>query len=240
MRIALAVLALGSAHTARDCSLFATVPPPPAAAVTASLALPPPAHGGTVVAAEDAPVEVVVQADGAVQAYPVVVADATAVPPDATVYVDVHTATGQPRTVEMHWVPAVARFEGRLVGVAPAPGPLNVRVDIHGRMRRSPPAEIVVVHPAPPVHEVHVHGDVPRPRANVHADVHVVAPPPPNVRVEIDVPPPPSLSVRVGGGAYVDHHSHGKHRKHRGVARGHVIGRGHGGRGHGHGHGHGH
>ncbi len=66
MRIALAVLALGSAHTARDCSLFATVPPPPAAAVSASLALPPPAHGGTVVAAEDAPVEVVVQADGAV------------------------------------------------------------------------------------------------------------------------------------------------------------------------------
>ncbi len=227
MRIVLAALALGSTFSARDCSLMASTPPPPAATVTASLALPPPAHGGVVVAAEDAPVEVVVQDDGLVQAYPLEVEAGVAVPPTADIYVDVHTASG-PREVQLVWVPAVHRFEGRVVGVAPAPGPLAVRVGIEGRVRRSPPAHIVVVHPAP---EVHVHADVAPPAAAVRADVRVNAPPPPSVRVEVAVPRPPSLSVQVGGGVYVDgHHHHGKHRKHhkhRGRAVGHRIGRGH-------------
>ncbi len=240
MRIVLAALALGS-FSARDCSLMASTPPPPAAtaSMSASLALPAPAHGGVVVAAQDAPVEVVVQNDGYVHAYPVQVQGGVAVPTNAVVYADVHTTAGQPRTVEMHWVPAVHRFEGRVVGVTPAPGPLAVRVDVEGRVWRSPTAQLVVVHPAP---AVHVHADVPRPAANVqvraevprpsvHADVHVHAPPPPGVHVEVAVPRPPSLSVQVGGGAYVEHHHvHGKHHKHHGPpgrAVGHHIGRGH-------------
>lgn len=227
MRIVLAALALGSSFSARDCSLMASTPPPPAAtaSLTASLALPAPAHGGTVVAAENAPVEVVVQNDGVVHAYPLEVEGAVTVPTNANVYVDVNTTAGQPRTVEMVWVPAVHRYEGRVVGVAPAPGPLEVRVDVEGRVWRSPRAEIVVIHPAP---AVHVHADVARPVADVRADVHVHAPPPPSVHVEVAVPRPPSLSVRIGGGVYVDdHHGHGKHHKHHGRARGHQIGRGH-------------
>jgi hypothetical protein len=230
MRIALAVLALGSSFSARECSLMAETPPPAqaAASMTASLALPAPAYGGTVVAAEGAPVEVVVQDDGVVHAYPLEVESGVAVPAEATVFVDVHTTAGQPRTAELEWVPAVHRFEGRVVGVTPAPGPLVVRVDIEGRVRRSPPVEVIVIRPAP---EVHVHADVARPRANVRAAVHVNAPPPPSVRVDVDIPRPPSLSVRIGGGARVEHrtvvhHRHGKHRKHR-KHRGHGRGRGH-------------
>lgn len=234
MRIVLAALALSS-FSARDCSLMASTPPPPqaTASVSASVALPEPAHGGVVVAAEDAPVEVVVQNDGYVHAYPLEVEGSVAIPTSATVYADVHTTAGQPKTVELNWVPAVHRFEGHVVGVTPAPGPLLVRVDVGGRVRRSPPAEVVVIHPAP---EVHVHADAPAPRANVRvhadaprarADVRVHAPPPPAVHVDVDVPRPPSLSVRIGGEAHVDHR-HGKHRKHHGHAVGHRIGRGHG------------
>jgi hypothetical protein len=248
MRIALAVFALGSAHTAHDCSFFASAPPPPAASVSASLALPAAAHGGTVIAAEDAPVEVVVEADGAVKAYPLVVAEAKAVPPTATVYADVHTTTGQPRTVELHWAPASARFEGQLVGVAPAPGPLTVRVDVDGEIRRSAPTQVVMLQPPsadvhvhvdappppraevhvhadlppPPSAEVHVHANGPRPRASARAELHVVAPPPPRVRVEVNVPRPPSVSVHAGASAHVGGGAHFKHR-----GRGHGHGRGH-------------
>jgi hypothetical protein len=104
-------------------------------------------RGGTVVMAGAHQVEVVPRADGAVHAY--VAGPGGAVPPPAQVQltVSVTGADAQKHAVPLVWNPAEVRFEGRVQGVAIAPGPAEVSLAVGG-----PPvvvvAPIVAIAPA--------------------------------------------------------------------------------------------
>jgi hypothetical protein len=207
MRIAIALVALAS--SARVCGNEEAPPPvPPTVAVTTAanvVKTPAPAtHGGTVVVVDDVQLELVVKGSGEVVAYPVVAAGLVAVPPAATIEVQVPVTAGPPRPVRLEWNPRVASFEGRVVGatVVAAPADIDVQIVHQGRVRRAR-APMVVIVPATVV--------VTGPRANVDVrgpavDLRVERP---VVDVRVAVP-----GVRIGVD-YDDHHHHGKH-KHRG------------------------
>lgn len=179
----------------------------------------PATHGGTVVVVDDVQLELVVKGSGEVVAYPVVVGGAAVVPPAARVEVQVPVTEGPPRRVRLAWNPAVASFEGRVVGATVAPVPTNVEVQVvhAGRVRRAHAPVVLVVPGTVVVTGPRTHVDVRGP------DVRVV---PPVVDVRVAVP-----SVRVD--VYDDHHHHGKHRhrdngRHLGWGNGRGHGRGHG------------
>ena len=246
-----ALVALLVSSLFRDCGGEDEEPPPAAAPPTTvaveatapraevTVAARAPRHGGSVVVAQDYAVEVVPRPSGEVVAY---VVDAQgSVPPPAHVNltVSVWGADAHAHPVVMVWDPVHLHYRGRLVGVAPAPGPVEVAVLAHGHRRHGRLHAVAVV-PGPVVHaEVRGPGVVVgRPHVRAHAGVSVVAPAP-SVGVHIHAPPPPTLDVHIGApavhvegrsrgvilvgpgapGRRVGHYRHGHH--------GHIRGHGH-------------
>ncbi len=167
---------------------------------------PVPTHGGQIVYANNAPIEVVVNGNGAVQAYPVttVVGQPPALPASARVTVKVPVQSGPPRDVRLTWNGPNAYFGGQVRGAVVAPGPLNVVVVDQGRRYES----IAPVYYTPVV---------------VAGPSVVVQPPSANVYIG-------GPSVAVGGPTYVQQrggkfHDHGEHRGwDNGEGRGHGRG----------------
>lgn len=250
MRVLLASMLAISGMTLRVCGSDEDTPPPPAAsaaaAVTVSAEVSTPRHGGTVVVAEDHAVEVVTHPNGQIEAW-VVAGHGEPPPPDGTqLMVNVYGADSAPHPVTLVWDAPRARYHGRLVGVAPRPGPVEVTLLVEGRVRRGRvPTYVVVEAPTAVVEvdrDVHVgeaHVVVERPHVRGTIEVH--APPPPHLRVEVNAPPPPHLDVHVrtpgivvGGHGHVDVRGHRrvdvrhrkmKHRRHRSGRI--VLGHGH-------------
>lgn len=180
-------------------------PPPPqvsaAADVDIAAELKEPRHGGEIVVVEDHVVEVVPTAEGEVYAY-VAAHDGVVPPPDdVQLTVNVHVESGGVRPVRLEWNPDVLRFEGRVRGATPAPGPAEVLLVTDGRPRRARARHVVVV----PRAKVKVVARGARPGARVWVDA-----PSGQVRVR---GPRPSGKVRVD--VRGRHWKHKKHRKHR-------------------------
>jgi hypothetical protein len=179
-----------------------------------------PAHGGVVVPVEDHQVEVVVSGDGAISAY-MFDAGGQPVDIDAQVMIYVPIEGGTKRPVMLAWNRRAHVFEGRLHGVAPAPGALEVGIYVEGRPMRSAPMEmrpvVVRVEAGAPTADVAV--VAPAPRGSAGVEVHVGVPPPPTLQVNVEA------GVSAGGGVVVSSHRHhprvSKRRAPQGKARGH-------------------
>ncbi|MFW6067263.1 MAG: hypothetical protein ACOC97_02915 [Myxococcota bacterium] len=203
----------------------AAPPPPPEVSAAAEAEIVPelrePRHGGEIVVVQDHVVEVVPTAEGEVYAY-LAAHDGVVPPPDdVQLTVNVQVKSGGARPVRLDWNPAVRRFEGRVEGTAPAPGPVDVLLVVDGRPRRArarrvvvvPRAEIeVVAKGAPPGARVWLHapsgrvrvrgqGPPPHAKAKGRARVRVKGPKPPRGKARVDVrghaPPPPHGRARV-------------------------------------------
>ncbi|MFW5877103.1 MAG: hypothetical protein ACOCXM_10235, partial [Myxococcota bacterium] len=128
----------------------ADAPPPPpevsaAGDVDIAAELKEPRHGGEIVVVDDHVVEVVPTAEGEVYAY-VAGHDGVVPPPDdVQVTVNVPVEAGGVRPVRLEWNPEVLRFEGRVQGATPAPGPAEVLLVSDGRPRRARAPRMVVV-----------------------------------------------------------------------------------------------
>jgi len=214
-------LALLSAFGLRVCS--SNDAPPPAASPPTTVAVAPgsaavavaaPAHaarhGGSVVVTGGYGVEVLPHADGQVVAYVADPQGGVPAPASVSVTVNVKGADAEVHPVVLVWDSADMRYEGRLVGVAPAPGPVEVVLVAEGR----PLTGRVEVVPVLAAVDVHVGA----PRAVVvgapRSGVVVVDRPATGVIVEgpsagVVVTGPravvqaPSLDVRIGGGLVV-------------------------------------
>lgn len=260
MRPLVLVLSLLSLGSLRVCGGETEVTPPQVAAgvtVTGSAPTTIPAmggapgrRGGTVIVAGTHQVEVLPKADGEIVAYVAGPGGSVPAPSQVNLTVTVQGVDAQPHPVVLAWDAQELRYEGRLVGVAPAPGPAQVTLVVSGTPVVATAPMIVIV-PATVV----VRGDAPHARVEVRAapeveleqpegrievrgprargDVRVVAPglfiQPPSARLDVRIgvappPPPPSarIQIDVGGRVEVREHDHG------------------GGHGHEHGHGHGH
>jgi len=265
MRLIILAISLISTGTLRICGGEADTAPPALTAeatVTGSpttipvMAAPPGRRGGTVIVTGTHQVEVLPKADGEIVAYVAGPGGTVPAPSQVDLTVTVQGVDTQPHPVVLAWDPGELRYEGRLVGVAPAPGPAQVTLVVGGTraIATAPmivivPATIVVQREAPRVEvrpaNVEVRGPdvvVVAPRVEVRApeargDIRVIAPgvfvQPPSGRIDVRIgfpppPPPPNarIDINIGGGVEV----RGRGRGH---ARGHDRGRG---RGHGRGH----
>lgn len=182
---------------ARVCGANEAQPPVPVASAQVTVGAAPVAvgiakHGGQVVAVDDVQVELLVKGDGEVVAYPVQAAASApaTLTADAEVTVEVPVQSGGTRPVNLVWVPAEARFVGRVRGarvVTTQPADVNVTVVSHGR-RRHHRVERVVVAPAVVVAapQPTVVVNAPQPRVIVQAPqpTVVVAAPQPTVVVQ--------------------------------------------------------
>jgi hypothetical protein len=243
LALALSLLSLGSL---RVCGAETDAAPPTVAAgatVTASppttipvMAAPPGRRGGTVIVAGAHQVEVVPKADGEIVAYVAGPGGSVPAPSQVNLTVTVQGVDAQPHPVVLAWSAEDLRYEGRLVGVAPAPGPAQVTLVVSGAPVVATAPMIVIV-PATLV----VEGDAPHARVEVrapgtievrdtedHGDVRVFAPglvvQPPSARLDVRIglpppPPPPSARININFGGNVEVREGG---------RGHGRGRGHG------------
>ena len=212
MRSIVASLALLSAFGLRVCS-SSDAPPPAASPPTTvavsgnaavAVAAPPPAvavarHGGSVVVAGGYGVEVLPHADGQVYAYVADPQGGVPAPASVSITVNVRGADTEVHPVMLAWDATDLRYEGRLVGIAPAPGPVEVVLVAEGR----PLTGRVEVVPVLAAVDVHVGAPgavvVGRP-----AGVVVVEQPAagvviagPRARAVVQAP---SLDVHIGGG----------------------------------------
>jgi hypothetical protein len=251
LALALSLLSLGSL---RVCGAETDAAPPTVAAsatVTASppttipvMASPPGRRGGTVIVAGTHQVEVVPKADGEIVAYVAGPGGSVPAPSQVNLTVTVQGVDAQAHPVVLAWNAQDLRYEGRLVGVAPAPGPAQVTLVVAGAPAVATAPMIVIV-PATLV----VEGDAPHARVEVrapgtievrgpeghvevrdtedHGDVRVIAPglfiQPPSARLDVRIglpppPPPPSarININLGGNVEVREGGHG-----RGRGRGH-------------------
>lgn len=239
---------------ARVCGANEAQAPVPVAAASVTVGAPPVAigiakHGGQVVAVDDVQVELIVKGDGEVVAYPVQAAASApaTLTADAEVTVEVPVQSGGTRPVQLVWVPAEARFVGRVRGarvVTERPADVNVTVVSHGRRRHhrvqhvvvAPSANVVVQAPRPTVvveaPRPNVVVAAPQPTVVVNRPGVVVQRPGVVVQAQVAVP---SVNVQIGArpstvvvgpGPRQPHQKH-KHRD-RGRHLGHDDGRHHG------------
>lgn len=230
MRTTLVAFAMVS--LVRTCGIGPEEAPP----VSAPTAAAPPAttfalnatHGGSIIQVEDQWVEVVPKSDGSVEAYVVESNGApVAAPASTTLTVKVTGDDGGQHDVVLPWNGTSGRFEGRLEGARPVPGPIEVTVVAPGRPPRRARSPIVVVAPAPPTAVV---VEPARPAVVVQPAAPpavVVQPPtPPGVVVVAPEPPRPSVVVeppRPGVVVVEGRHDRGRHRGHGRRGRGDVV-----------------
>lgn len=214
--LAISLLSLGSL---RVCGSEDDAAPPQLTAegtVTGSapttipaMGAPPGRRGGTVVVAGTHQVEVIPKADGEIVAYVAGPGGSVPAPSQVNLTVTVQGVDAQPHPVILAWDASELRYEGHLVGIAPAPGPAQVTLVVSGTPVVATAPMIVIV-PATVV----VQADVPRPRVEVRERVEVEVEAPETVvelrgrhdRGEIQVVgpgvfiQPPRLDVHVGFG----------------------------------------
>lgn len=146
MRPIVASMALLSALGLRVCS--SSDAPPPAAGPPTTVVVPANAtvevaapnlvtpvarHGGSVVVAGGYGVEVLPHASGEVVAYVADPQGGVPAPASVSVTVNVRGADAEVHPVMLVWDTVDMRYEGRLIGVAPAPGPVEVVLVAEGR-----------------------------------------------------------------------------------------------------------
>lgn len=252
MRILAALTLLPLLTQARVCGSdeAPTVQAVAKAGGSASLTAIAPTHGGQIVYADTMPLEVVVKADGAIQAYPVAPpagVTATVVPPTARVTVNVPVASGPARPVRLAWRGNDGYFHGEVRGAVVAPGPVNVIVVKEGVEYRSlapvvvtpvvvaaPTATVAVQRPATTVvvQQPSAAVVVQRPATTVvvQRPAAAVVVQPPSVAIGVGV----GVGVGVGGTRTVivdddRHHDEGyRHHHDNGRHNGWDRGRGHG------------
>jgi len=159
-----------------------------------------PAHGGVIVQVEEQPIELVIDQEGDVKAYPVGELELDL---EAPVVARIE-ARGGPRQLELVWDPEAACFHGQLE-VRPRPGPIELGIMIEGRVRRGQLRRLRPI----------------RPRVRVvapRAEVELEAPAPPEVHIEV---PSPSVRIELGGGLDL---RHGHRRRGHGGMRGGMRG----------------
>ncbi len=220
------LFAAASLLAACGSSAEAEVPVPVAAGSAPTVVAAGAPHGGTVVTAGDHQVEVVPQNDGTVHAF--MVGEAPA-PEGTRMTVRVMGDDGQQHPVVLVWDPGQARYVGRMRRARPAPGPVDVDLQVRGRRHRGHAPQVVVIAPSRPA--VHVVAPS-RPAVVVHdpRPTVVVHDPRPTVVVHH---PAPAVVVAPTPVVVVGRHDNGLHRGHYKWRGGHGHGGGHFRGGHG-------
>jgi hypothetical protein len=179
------------------------VQPPSALVVTG------PQHEGTVIDIEGGhQLEIVVVADGTVQAYPVATyVGSPVIDADVQINVDVPVETGPPQNIALAWNAEIGMFGGAVINSAVVkPGPVRVHVIRRGRTFNDRSAIVLTPRPAGRVRVV-------APTANVRANAGGAAAGgvrgggvaggaagvSGGARIEVRIPPPPTVRVNVGG-----------------------------------------
>jgi hypothetical protein len=139
-------------ETAAPTSVPTDAPPAPTPEPAAAPA-PERRHGGTVVVAGEQTVEVVTHASGEVYAY---LATKTAPAENLAIRVEVPVAKQPAHSVSLQWNARLERYEGRVIDVEIAPGPLVVQVVVGSQIWVGHAAAIVIA-PAVVVEVVHRH-----------------------------------------------------------------------------------
>lgn len=174
MRPLMLVLSFLSLGSLRVCGVGEDAPPPVAvvATVTASppttipvMGAPPGRRGGTVIVAGTHQVEVLPKADGEIVAYVAGPGGSVPAPSQVNLTVTVQGIDAQPHPVVLAWDSEELRYEGRLVGTTPAPGPAQVTLVVSGAPVVATAPMIVIV-PA----TVLVQGEAPHGRVEVRAN----------------------------------------------------------------------
>ncbi len=154
MRPIVLAISLISTGTLRICGGEADTAPPALTAeatVTGSpttiplMAAPPGRRGGTVIVTGTHQVEVLPKADGEIVAYVAGPGGSVPAPSQVDLTVTVQGVDTQPHPVVLAWDPGELRYEGQLVGVAPAPGPAQVTLVVSGTRAIATTPMIVVV-----------------------------------------------------------------------------------------------